>query len=47
MGLKIKKNYADGDCSKPIDNYFKKGFLKRYNRKKFYRKLKKLTKTEK
>ena len=36
-------NYEEGDCGKPIDrdgsnrSYFKKGFWKRYDRKKFFR----------
>ncbi len=36
-------NYHEGDCGKPIDRdgsnkaYFKKGFWKRYDRKKFFR----------
>ncbi len=30
-------NYEEGDCGKPIKNYFKKGWWKRYDRKKFYR----------
>lgn len=36
-------NYAEGDSYKPIDrkgihlSYFKKGFWKRYDRKKFFR----------
>jgi hypothetical protein len=41
-------NYAEGDCSSPIDRhgehlrYFKKGFWKRYDRKKFLRNIAKL-----
>lgn len=36
-------NYEEGDCAKPIDrdgsnkSYFKKGWWKRYDRKKFLR----------
>lgn len=38
-------NYAEGDCGKPIDRhgkhlcYYKKGFWKRYDRKKFLRRI--------
>lgn len=38
-------NYEEGDCGKSIDrhgkhlHYFKKGFWKRYDRKKFIRRL--------
>jgi hypothetical protein len=32
-------NYAEGDCGSPIDNYFKKGFWKRFDRKRFFRNL--------
>ena len=32
-------NWQNGDCQKPKKNYFKKGFWKRYDRKKFYRNL--------
>lgn len=38
-------NYEEGDCSKPLKgnkSYYKKGFWKRYDRKKFFRLLKKL-----
>jgi hypothetical protein len=28
-------NYEEGDCGKPINNYFKRGFWKRNDRKKF------------
>lgn len=40
-------NYAEGDCGKPIDRdgsnkaFYKKGFWKRYDRKKFLRDIKK------
>lgn len=34
-------NYEEGDCGHPINDYFKKGFWKRYDRKRFFRKLKK------
>lgn len=36
-------NYEEGDCAKPIDrnnknkSYFKKGFWKKYDRKKYIR----------
>lgn len=39
-------NYVEGDCGSPISRhgkhlqYFKKGWWKRYDRKKFFRKLK-------
>lgn len=32
-------NWEEGDCGKPINNYFKKGFWKKYDRKKFLRNL--------
>lgn len=38
-------NFEEGDCGKPIDRkgkhlwYFKKGFWKRYDRKKWFRNL--------
>jgi hypothetical protein len=32
-------NYWEGDCGKPINNYYKKGFWKRYGRKKYFRNL--------
>jgi len=40
-------NYEEGDCGKPIDRdgsnkaYFKKGWWKRYDRKKFFRNISK------
>jgi hypothetical protein len=35
-------NYQEGDCAKPIDKgYFKKGWWKRYDRKKFFRNISK------
>ena len=40
-------NYEEGDCGKPIDrdgsnkSYFKKGWWKRYDRKKFFRNISK------
>lgn len=33
-------NYAEGDAGKPIDNFYKKGFWKRNDRKKYFRDLK-------
>ena len=35
-------NWQEGDCGAPIKNYFKKGFWKRSDRKKFFRRLEKL-----
>ena len=32
-------NYQEGDCGKPIDGFFKKGFWKKYDRKRFIKKL--------
>lgn len=32
-------NYAEGDAGKPVKNFFKKGFWKRYDRKKFFKKV--------
>ena len=34
-------NYAEGDCGKPLKKgfFYKKGFWKRYDRKKFFRAL--------
>jgi hypothetical protein len=32
-------NYEEGDCGSPIIDYYKKGFWKKYDRKKFIRKL--------
>lgn len=32
-------NYEEGEVAKPIRSYFKKGFWKRSDRKKFFRKL--------
>lgn len=32
-------NWDEGDCRKPIDCFFKKGYWKRINRKKFLRNL--------
>lgn len=32
-------NYAEGDASKPIKDYYKKGFWKRFDRKKWFRKI--------
>lgn len=44
--MKIKRpktekyhNWEEGDVRKPIENFFKKGFWKRYDRNKFFRKL--------
>lgn len=43
-------NYDEGDCGKPIDRdgsnkcYYKKGFWKRYDRKKFLKNIFKKTK---
>jgi hypothetical protein len=34
-------NYEEGDCGSPIDKYFKKGWWKRYDRKKFFRNISK------
>ena len=28
-------NYQEGDCGSPIENYYKKGFWKRNDRKKY------------
>lgn len=39
-------NYSEGDCGKPIDRhgkhlcYYKKGFWKRYDRRKYLKKVK-------
>jgi hypothetical protein len=39
-------NYQEGDCGKPIDRkgkhlcYYKKGWWKKHDRKKFFRRLK-------
>jgi len=30
-------NWSEGDAGRPIDNYYKKGFWKRYDRKKYFR----------
>ena len=35
-------NYEEGNVGRPVKAYFKKGFWKRYNRKKFFRKILKL-----
>lgn len=32
-------NYDEGDCGKPIKDFYKKGFWKRYDRKRFFNKL--------
>ena len=32
-------NWEEGDCGSPIENFFKKGFWKRVERKKFFRRL--------
>lgn len=32
-------NYDEGDCGHPIKDFFKKKFWKRYDRKRFIRKL--------
>ena len=32
-------NWQEGDCRKPTDNFFKKGFWKKYDRKKFFKKM--------
>lgn len=32
-------NYEEGDCGSPIDNYFKKKFWKRTDRKKYFKRL--------
>lgn len=32
-------NWDEGDAGKPIDNYYKKGWYKRFDRKKFFRNL--------
>lgn len=32
-------NYQEGDVGAPIDNYYKKGFWKKFDRKKFIRKI--------
>lgn len=40
-------NLEEGDAGKPINNYFKRGFWKRFDRKKFFRKLFKSLKTDK
>lgn len=32
-------NFWEGDCAKPIDNFYKKGSWKKYSRKKFFRNL--------
>ena len=32
-------NYVEGDCGSPIKDYFKKKFWKRYDRKKFIRRV--------
>ena len=31
-------NYYEGDCGNPIRNFFKKGFWKKYDRKRFIKK---------
>lgn len=42
-------NYAEGDCGRPISRhgkhlcFYKKGYWKRYGRKKFFRNILKLT----
>lgn len=33
-------NYEEGDAGAPVKSYFKKGFWKRFDRKKFFRNLK-------
>lgn len=33
-------NWEEGDVGSPIKNYFKKKFWKRFDRKRFFRKLK-------
>lgn len=32
-------NWQEGDVGAPIDNYYKKGWWKRYDRKRFFKKL--------
>lgn len=32
-------NWEEGDCGSPIKNYFKKGFWKKYDRKRFIKNL--------
>ena len=40
--LRIYHRYQEGDCGKPINNYYKKGFWKKYDRKRFLRNITKL-----
>ena len=37
-------NYAEGDCGKPIENFYKKKKWKRIDRKKYFRDLNKIYK---